>query len=117
VSLAELRPLPCPRCGRGHDLLVLLDAATGALPGGRIVESACPACAAPLHLELGEGTAAIGGLAAERPSLLRSERRVAQPGLSVRGGPEGLVVRLLHRRWFVAFRRPPAAGRAPAPGS
>jgi hypothetical protein len=105
VSLAELRPLPCPHCGRGHDLLLLLDAARAALPGGRVVEAACPACDRPLHLELGEATAAVGDLASERPAVFRAERRVAQPGLSVSGGPEGLVVRLLHRRWFVAFRR------------
>jgi hypothetical protein len=105
VSLAELRPLPCPHCGRGHDLLLLLDAARAAQPGGRLVEATCPACAQPVHLELGDGAACIGRLASERPIVFRPERRVAQPGLSVSGGPEGLVVRLLHRRWFVAFRR------------
>jgi hypothetical protein len=105
VSLADLRPLPCPHCGRGHDLLRLLDAARAALPGGRVVEAACPACAQPLHLELADGAAAIGGLGPGRPAVFRPERRVAQRGLSVSGGPEGLVVRLLHRRWFVGFRR------------
>ncbi len=105
MSLAALQRLPCPACGCGHDLFAWLDRALGAAGGARRVAVTCPRCAAAADLELGPGTAAIGAVVAGRPPLFRPERRVAQPGLRVQAGPEGLVVELLHRRFFVAPRR------------
>jgi hypothetical protein len=104
MTLADLRRLACPACGRAHDLLLLLDAAAGALRAGPWARAACPACGAGAHLELAAESAAIGRLADEPRPRFEPHQRVRQPGLRVRSTPEALVVELLHRRWALARR-------------
>jgi hypothetical protein len=104
MDLSDLRRLPCPACGRRHDLLVLLDGARTSDRGGPWAALPCPACGAPCALELGAESAAIGRLEAPPRAAFQPAARVRQPGLRVRSQPDALVVELLHRR-FVLPRR------------
>ncbi|HEX2483704.1 MAG TPA: hypothetical protein VHQ66_00290 [Myxococcota bacterium] len=104
MDFADLRRLPCPACGRRHDLLVLLDAARTSERSGPWAPLACPACDAPCVLELGPESAAIGRVEASPRTVFQAATRVRQPGLRVRSQPDALVVELLHRR-FVLPRR------------
>lgn len=106
MSLAGLRPLACPACGRPSDLASWLDRAAGATPGARRVETRCPRCDAAAWLELRPGEAAVGTLVPGRPPLFRPSARAAQDGVAVEAGLDGLVVRWQHRRWVI-----PAAPR------
>ena len=105
MNLAELPALPCPRCGRGHDLLVWLDGAGEAAPAEHWVAATCASCGEGVHLELSDGTAAIGSLSPSTPRCFRPEVRVRQPELQVRSAPDGLSVVLEHRRWILPARR------------
>lgn len=102
MSLASLRAIPCDACGQRSDLMGWLDRARTCWPGERRVESLCGGCGAPLLFELRREGIAVGRWAGAHPALFRPERSFAQPGLEVVVGPEGMVVRLLHRRWFLA---------------
>jgi hypothetical protein len=102
MSLAELRRLGCPGCGRAHDLLVLLDRVHAALRSGPWAQVACPACGKPAWLELAGDQAAIGRLVRDRGTRFEPHQRVRQPGLRVRGAPDGLLVELLNRSWAFA---------------
>jgi hypothetical protein len=101
-SLADLRRLGCPSCGRPHDLPVLLDQVRGALRSGPWLRLACPSCGAPAHLELAGEQVAIGRVVHERGSRFEPAMRARQPGLRVRPTPDGILVELLHRRWAFA---------------
>ena len=104
MSLAALRRLGCPSCGRPHDLPVLLDHVQGALRSGPWLPLGCPSCGAPAHLELGGEHVAIGRLVRERGSRFEPAMRVRQPGLRVVPSPDGVRVELLHRRWIFERR-------------
>jgi hypothetical protein len=99
MDLSALRRLACPSCGRPHDLLLLLDQVHGALRSGPFALLTCPACGAAAVLELAGEQAAIGRLARERGTHFEPHQRVRQPGLRVRGAPDGLAVELLSRSW------------------
>lgn len=101
MSLAALRAIPCDRCGNRSDLMGWLDQVRRSWPGERRVETRCRACGESLLLELRREGVAVGRWAGDRPAIFRPERSFAQPGLDVVVGPEGMVVRLLHRRWFL----------------
>jgi hypothetical protein len=101
LSLETLRAIPCDGCGRRSDLMGWLDQAQRSWPGERRVEARCRACGETLLLELRREGVAVGRWAGERPAIFRPERSFAQPGLEVVVGPEGMVVRLHHRRWFL----------------
>lgn len=104
MSLADLRRLGCPSCGRPHDLPVLLDEVQSALRSGPWVSLGCPSCGAPAHLELAGEHVAIGRVVSERGSRFEPTMRVRQPGLRVVPTPDGILVELLHRRWVFERR-------------
>ncbi len=89
AALAALRPLPCPACGQRQDLAVWLDQPDRAWQGERRVRATCCACGAATVFELQTGSVSHGSI------------RIAQPGLSVQASPEGLLVHLSPRRWFL----------------
>jgi hypothetical protein len=100
MDFASLRRLACPTCARPHDLLVLLDRAREASRGGPWLALDCPGCGAEAHLELAAEQVAIGRLLRERGERFAPHERARQPGLRVRGSPDGIEVRLLHRSWL-----------------
>jgi hypothetical protein len=104
MSLADLRRLGCPSCGRPHDLPVLLDQVQSALRSGPWLPLGCPSCGAAAHLELVGEHAAIGRVRTDRASRFEPAMRVRQPGLRVRQMPDGILVELLHRRWVFERR-------------
>jgi len=104
MSLADLRRLGCPSCGRPHDLPVLLDEARSALRSGPWLALGCPSCGAQAHLELAGEHAAIGRVVRERGSRFEPSMRVRQPGLRVKPTPDGIQVELLHRSWLFERR-------------
>ena len=101
MDLAALRRLACPSCARPHDLFVLLDHARGALRSGPWARVACPSCGAEAHLELASGRAAIGRVHDQHGPRFDPAERVEQPGLVVRGRPDGIEIELLHRSWVL----------------
>ncbi len=108
MTLADLRPLPCPSCGRRQDLAVWLDEPGRAWLGGRLVELQCGACHRPHGAELQRESMAIGSLAGGTAPTLAPDLRITQPGLEVEAAPEGLLVRLGERQWFVPRRKAPS---------
>jgi hypothetical protein len=105
MSFAALRRLACPGCARPHDLLVLLDRVREAARGGPWLSVGCPNCGVEAQLELAGEQVAIGRLVRERGERFAPHERIQQPGLRVRGHPDGIEVELLHRSWVFARRR------------
>lgn len=96
-SLASVRA-PC--CGHSASLLELFDAVTSAFRGKRWIRFDCPGCKTPALINLEDDATAWGYNADPGGRFFTPRLRIQQAGLEVSGGPEGLVVQLLHRRWF-----------------
>jgi hypothetical protein len=104
MTLADLRRLGCPGCGRPHDLFVLLDQVQAALRSGPWARLGCPSCGAPAELELAGEQVAIGRVVREPRARFEPHMRARQPGLRVVNTPDGVLVELLHRRWVFERR-------------
>lgn len=101
MSLSDLRPLACPHCAAPHDLFAWLDHARDSRPDAHRIALRCPSCSEAAQLEIHTGNAAIGWLGESGRREFLPAMRVQQPGLQVQGAPDGLLITLLHRRWFV----------------
>jgi hypothetical protein len=101
LSLSDLRLLTCPHCAASHDLFALLDQARGSRPDAHRIAVSCPSCSEAVQLEIETDHVAIGWLSESGRREFLPAMRIRQPGLQVQGAPDGLLVTLLHRRWFV----------------
>ncbi len=106
MSLEQLKPLRCPRCGGPSDLPTWLDhARTKVLEHGTVPVD-CPRCRTDLQLEVKPGHAAIGSLSETTPRMFRPETRIAQADLTTSGSPDALKVVWQRREWWFQ-KRPP----------
>lgn len=96
-DLSSLRP-PC--CQHGLSLLEVLDAARNAYRDRRWLRFNCPGCGRPSLLSVEADATAWGDVDGTRGRVFTPTLKIQQSGLRVAGGPEGLIVSLLHRRWF-----------------
>jgi hypothetical protein len=102
--LSQVRLLICPHCRRPRDLFSVLDHCAWSWPGRNWIDFCCPDCHLHSHLAL-EGRYVAIGRVEERPAPhFEPQMRVDQPGLHAQASPDGLLVRLQHRRWFLVAR-------------
>ena len=102
MSLSDLRLLTDPHCAAPHDLFALLDFARDSRPDTHWIAVSRASCSEAVQLEIQADNVAIGRLSELRRRGFRPAMRVRQPGLRVQGAPDGLLITLLHRRWFVS---------------
>ena len=103
ADLRALTAFAAPCCGQSLSLFEAFDAALSAFRDRRWLRVPCPGCGASGVLCLEPGQTAWGHLAELRPPLFSPRVPIGQPGLEIQASPEGVVIELLHRRWF--FRR------------
>jgi hypothetical protein len=84
----------CPHCTATHTPRQVLAACTVSWPNQRWLWFVCPACRKPSHVEVRDGTLAIGGLDGGPGPCFFPTENAAVDGLRVRAHPSGVRVTL-----------------------
>jgi hypothetical protein len=102
---AEDAPLRCPSCGASYDPAGVLDACKVSWPNQRWLLFECPGCQNDAHVEVSDGSLAIGSLDGAPGPCFFPTQTLALRGLRVTANAGGVTVVFKGNRTRVPAKR------------